>query len=755
MTEEDKNKKIEYQRSTPAKNKDYYFWSKYGEDGAPLFAYAPDLMDFIESAITMEEPGNGRRGYKTRGNRSLRNSDDLVETLEYWEYGLPPKRTSSTGDTSELLPGKAPMRNNSFELYPEGLLANATPTGSVLRNIPFEMSKEEMENYRKSNLKPHVNEKDNTAVEEIDYTKPRSSTKGGTVSSFIGGLDLVNKQIDYSMQYLMKGVERVFCGNDRRAKEIEREMENIADEYSNLPIAEGMAQVSSIGANIATVALPSLISGLFGGPKVAAVVGTGMSAFDVVASGAQADMEVQSYENSTGVEVGPGSRAAYVVSVMATNLLLDAFSGSKVFKAFAPKVIGDIGTKIQRGIFTNPVAQKEFNAMTSQVLRNERKNILKNMRKEAAKSFVEGGVLSGALEAERSIYTHEAPELSRIVDEAVTGAVWNATQGTMLSGITGYNMHKQRMKRDNVYYASDNPSSPDGLSISEITDVSVYKDPVTGKEMVEGRVVSPDDRGGTTVRVPAENIAQGSYRSAHADGATQHKGDHWDIPQEKMDAYNDKWERAKELMDENPDEAYAMQNEVAQGIAADMGLPINVYAHLEDLPDDVLRSGNPGDAYAVTVNNETPMLILDNCKDLSAKNLKSVIVHEMVGHKGVPQTYDKQSDYDRDVADAYYNVVINEEELDPRLDAAIKGGWYRPEHEKFNRWQRVAEEKSALMSETRDYALRNHIPKGYEKMYRMLRRGENMLRNSTVNELRKDYYRGGNPMPTLYELEQE
>lgn len=492
-----------------------------------------------------------------------------------------------------------------------------------------------------------------------------------------------------------------------------------------------------------------------GGPAVAATVGTGMTAMDVASSGAQADMEVRAYESATGKKVDRGKRDAYITSVMATNLIFDVMAGAKAFKGIAPEVMGRVGANIQKGIFNNPVAQQEFNAMTRQVMKNERKHQMNDMKMEAGKSFVEGGVVSGALEAERGIYTGEAPELSRIVDAALSGAVWNMAQGTLASGVSGKNVHNSRMKRDELYYVSDKAASPDGLPISEIRDLRPLPNPDGGTPMVEGKIVSPGSNQGTTVRVPADNIVQGSYRRADADGATHPTDDHWDIPEERMNEYNAEWERARKLMEENPQEAYAKQNEVVQKIAADMGLSVQVYAHVDDLPEAVLRSGNPGQAYGVTVNNNTPMIILDNCKDLSANNIKSVITHEMVGHKGVRETYDSQEGYDRDISDAYYNMVIEDPNPDKRLVNAVKGGWYMPESDNYNKWLRVAEEKSALMAEKREYVNPQHIPNGMEKMYHMLQRGEKALKNTTVNEMRKDYYRGGNPMPSLYEIEGE
>lgn len=728
--------KLEDAKRQPASLTVNYIY-RYPADDRPLYFDTKSIEDLLQvNTRPSIEPQHAV--YKFRDYSAVKDTEQIRQMVV-------DERVNS-----EFVDGPLPIKLFSSVASEDDAPVKISPDNPIIK-----AAKENRYEPQGIKIGPFIHPSDNTYVHRIDKSRVKERTGPNTVSSFIGGLILAGDQIDYSFKYLIKSVERLLTPSSSRRRSIDRELDKIAQEYAELPTATGMARVSSIGANIVGVGLPTVISGALGGPAAATFVGAGLTSLDVASVGAQADMEVRAYEAATGEDVSEKSRAAYVTSVMATNLILDVMVGSKAFKGVAPEVMGGIGSKIQHEIYTNPVAQKEFNAMTTQVVKNERKHIVKDVQKEAGKSFVEGGVMSGALEAERSIYTHEAPELSRIVDEAVTGAVWNMAQGVFAAGVQGVGQHRQRKNKDNLYYVSNDPSSADGLEISEIRNPRVVDDPDAGGTMVEGEIVSQGKYQGQTVRVPADNVVQGSYRRADADGATQPTDDHWDIPQERMAEYNNEWERAKSMMEENPDEAYALQNKVVQSIAADMGLPINVYAHLDDLPDAVLRSGNPGKAYAVTVNNDTPMIILDNCKDLSANNLKSIIAHEMVGHKGVRGTYDSQADYDSDIADAYYNIVVNDANIDKRLEAALKGGWFMPEHDNYNKWLHVAEEKSALMAETRDYVNPMHIPKGYEKMYRMLRRGEESLKNSTVNELRKSYYQGGNPMPSLYELEQE
>ncbi|MBR4070527.1 MAG: hypothetical protein IKK16_04940, partial [Bacteroidaceae bacterium] len=73
------------------------------------------------------------------------------------------------------------------------------------------------------------------------------------------------------------------------------------------------------------------------------------------------------------------------------------------------------------------------------------------------------------------------------------------------------------------------------------------------------------------------------------------------------------------------------------------------------------------------------------------------------------------------------------------------------------------EEQLSLLAELRNKYRTDSDDEAWQRVYDLLRKSENNLRNTTVSELRKlprkvdldDLLRDGKPMPTLYEIEQQ
>lgn len=551
-----------------------------------------------------------------------------------------------------------------------------------------------------------------------------------TVTRLDDGVSTALKQVGLSWKYLYKNMEKMFTKDKGRQQELQNDIDAIGREYDALPQTKGMAQLGAIGTNVVGIALPTVIAGALMSPGAAAAVGGALTALDMANTASQANMEIDSYERSTGNEVSGEDRAAYTTASVATDAIMNVLMGSKVLKNAAPGMSKALSRELKETILKNPVAQQEFNTMTREVLKNELRHAPKEIARNMMKSGVEGGVASGAMEAERSIYTKESPELQRVVTSVLGGFASGAVQGAVNGATAPLQRHQRRMDSDDVYYASDMLDSEEkGMPISEIEPKSVRSD---GKRVyVEGEVSPSTGEEPFVGEFNSRNISMGSYRKAHEQGATTDRSDGWAVDTDRMQAYEQKWSDAATEKGVKGD---LMRNEVVQGIAADMGVPVTVYRSLKEVPKELLKNDVIGTAGAVTVQHDGIYVVLDRCRHLTASNIAALIRHEAVGHYGLRKLYGSDEAY----------------------EAALKevGGPVYDEKADY-------EEEMSLRAERRDLYQGHSEDEAMARVYELLRRSESNLRKSTINELRnsggrrwQDYlYKDGNPMPTMYNIE--
>lgn len=564
------------------------------------------------------------------------------------------------------------------------------------------------------------------------------------------GIATAINQVGLSWKYLLKNVELNFTQDEERQEELRQDINRISEEYASLPEMSGMAQVGSVGMNVVGVALPTIMSGLFMSPVGAAAVGGTLAGIDMAGTAAQANMEMDAYEKSEGVKVSDADRAAYTTASVATDLVMNVLLGSSVIDGASRVVRKGISQELKKSIMKNPVAQQEFNTMTQQVMKNERKawqNGAKEVIKRSAiQSGVEGAATSGALEAEKSIYTHDAPELGRVVNSVLTGFATGMAQGAVAGYSTPQLTHQRRMAEDDIYYVSNMRNRPEGgLPISEI-DISGQKD-IKGKSYVEGEVSNSVSGQTEEGLYKADNVAVGSYREAHKAGATHDNTDKWNITPEKVAEYEKEW--SDSLFAPTEEEYYNQRNEIVQKMAADMGVPVTVYAKVEDLPQTLQHNKTIYESSGITLENDKIIVVLDICDRLDADELVKTMYHESVGHFGMPKLYRSRREFNEEMDRVGSKVYPKDDKKRvPQGD----------EQEKITN-----EEYMAMDAENREEYQNGDPDSKYAEVYDILRRSEATLRNSTINELRHSnviraldnkVLKGGKPMPSLYELEQ-
>ena len=289
------------------------------------------------------------------------------------------------------------------------------------------------------------------------------------------------------------------------------------------------------------------------------------------------------------------------------------------------------------------------------------------------------------------------------------------------------------MKKDDVYYVSRmQEGTKNQLPISEIDIKDV--DDIGKRTYVKGNVM-PSTGGAPKEDVfDARVVSGGSYREAFNQGAVTDKMDGWSIPKERMDEYERMWSKARKATSKK--EADRMRNEVVQGIAADMGVPITVYPSLKEVPKTLKKYGETFVSGAVTADHAGIYVILDRCRNLTAENMASVLRHEAAGHFGLRKLYDSPEAYQADL------MQLGEAAFKKKIDY---------------------EEKISREAENRETYQAGSEDENLNKVYNLLQNSESNLRNSTVNELRNlhrrrelDYmFRDGYPLPSMYHIEQQ
>lgn len=596
-------------------------------------------------------------------------------------------------------------------------------------------------------VRAHVAKNDNIVmqpvIKESSHKRNNTDEERPVVRDIKGGLDVATRQAEITWKNIGKNIQRELTRDEQKRAKLQQEIDSLGREYDNLPQTQGLATVASVATNIVGVALPTVIAGALAGPELAAGVGLGVMGMDYISTLSQANMEIDSYERNTGNKVSDKDRNSYVVALTATDMIMNVLLGGNMLKGVTKSTQREIAKRISQEIFDNPVAQQEFNTMTRRVLQNEQRSRVAGV----ARAGIEGGVTSGVMEGEKSIYTHEAPELNNIVASTISGML----SGSSLSGVSAHfhkkKLHDERMNSDKIYYVSENdPQAHSRLPISEIVINNVSTDK-KGNERVVGEVVSPDVIGGVSRKYDLDNVVGGSYAKAMEEPNISKKYDDLQIPEERVQVYHEQWEFSKEMVNSgqmNSDDIYSLQNEIVQRMAADMGLPIQVYARIDDLPEKYRNEVREKNYAGFTTPEGGTAIILEQCKNMTAHNVEAVLRHENLGHKGLRRLYKDRSKYEKALDRAGYDLLSNED----------KNNYIPSQYYISN-----VEERGALKTENRPYSpigTPNIDEKDYEnytKLYQLLKRSEEKSRNSTTNELRRGGDIGGYPMPTLYDLD--
>ena len=590
---------------------------------------------------------------------------------------------------------------------------------------------------------------DNSAKEIKRVGNTEAQSQPEEVSGWRDGVKSSLDKARLSWDYLGKKIQAQLTPDGEKKEALQQEAEKIASEHESLPSLKGAASISSVAADIVGSALPVAIAGAVASPGVALAVGGGAMLAGMGQTIANANMEMDNYEKQTGEKIPAKNRLAYVTTNVATDVIMDVVFNSSLLKGASKSVTDQVRKDLKGAIFNNSVAQKEFNAMTQQVLKNERENLRKQAVGNITEGAVQGAVGGLSQESSKSFYTQEAPELEKIVNSVVGGAMAGMAMGATSTALQPAFKHNDRMSRDEIDYGSSmKDATKQQIPIQEVRPVEVIPDEKKPLKKPQVEVEHGLEYGGATQRsiIESPNIVSGSYRQAVADGATSTSKDAWDFSNEQLDELGKKWNNAVGLMEDDKEEAYARQNEVIQGIAGQMGVPVRVYASPDDVPDQYKGNEVVNNSSAVTVGNDEIWFILDNCKDLKIDQVVSTIRHESVGHYGMPKNYPTTAEYNKVLTE------IGQQEADGIATMRLKPGTPLENAEEYASRQAEKREYNKLPSSGEGRTLLDEVLSQSEQRLRNTTTGE--LRESFFNTLRSHYDMGDNPMPSLKEIEQ-
>lgn len=708
----------------------------------------PELK--AQESIVVEGPSDGDK--RKPKSKFYGKAVPAITIFKRFEDEPFPEAYGGAESSIELLPEKVPLYGYSRSPYFDFLSRNMWDRNEhqirLLPDVAFKDINEKPDvklEYLsdKKTARPHTAENDNTYV----APKPIGRAENREGSRFMDGVKSAIKESEQAWKYLGKEVQKNITQDPEKRAKLDKEQQQIVDKRNQMPETKGWGKVGEYSTNLATTGLPTVLAGMLGGPGAATVLGGGLMALDAAKSASKANMEMDSYEKATGKKISAEQRATYSAVSVAADAMMNAALGGKLMKKLPETVEKTLKDKLKDAIMRNPIAQSEFNTMTRNVMKQEREKWAQEAIKNTISSAVEGGAASGAMEAAKGIYTEETPELNNIAGAVLGGFLAGAGQGAGASVTRGVNMHQQRMQQDDTFYGSNttHKSGEERLPITEFRPTRIERDANGNITRIEGHTVDATGRSGGTVQLPIENISVGSYDKAHRSGATTDKRDSWDISRQQMEQYRKQWDDAKDMKEKNPEKSYEEQNKVLQSIATEMGVPINVYAKTKDLPPELRNHPEVKKSYAVTVDDNTINVVLDQCEGLSADNLASIIRHEAVGHYGMNKNYETQGKYEQDLNEAGKPLIpIEQQDKIPS-----------PHSKGYAAWLQRLEERASRKAETREYKQPTDEQNQYNKMYEMLRKSEENIRSTTINELRKNNDRRGKPMPTLYEMEEK
>ena len=398
-----------------------------------------------------------------------------------------------------------------------------------------------------------------------------------------------------------------------------KRMEESLKKNDMFPPTQGMAKIGEFGAMLAKESLP--IAAAIAYPPAGVALGAGNVLSSAAQSHAQAQMNVDRYEKTTGEKLTPEQRTNYVAAFSGADLLLGSLMQSRLLGNVTGALKNGLAEKLRKSLLNNKAAQGEMNKLLGRVIDNEKDAILKGMSQDAIWGGLTDGTVSAVQDISSAIYAspEEYPSLAQIMDNAIAASGQGMVSGGLVGGMgrsaVRHMQNRRRKKAGDIYIAED----PDMEHVE-----------VLGIKPEEGlvQVLSPEGKIVESGNIPVESISRSSFAELEKIKEERAKMREerkklWE-PEPPDSENNQRWKRM------TVDEKAA----VAQDMIDKMGLNINVYRSDAEVPNYVKkrRSGSVPLGYFTSEIDDSGVVV---SKIPSYSRLQEVIRHEAIGHRGV------------------------------------------------------------------------------------------------------------------------
>lgn len=228
-----------------------------------------------------------------------------------------------------------------------------------------------------------------------------------------------------------------------------RIMEEARATNNAFPETEGWATAGSFLADVARIGIPVAI----GAASVPAGVTAGAINIgsSVAESHAQAQMELDNYEEEIGHPLSTLQRTAYTAICMGADFLFDTILQSRYLGTLKSGVKRQASKYFKKQLLKNKAAQAEAKQLLKDLSYTDKSGVFLGTIKDAAAGSVSEGFNSVAHDMGQMVYANpeDYPTLNSILQNAAVGMAVGGAGGTVAGGIGRIaNLHKKNIRRD-------------------------------------------------------------------------------------------------------------------------------------------------------------------------------------------------------------------------------------------------------------------------------------------------------------------
>lgn len=411
-------------------------------------------------------------------------------------------------------------------------------------------------------------------------------------------------------------IARQLSETARWGNEGRRIMEEARATENAFPETEGAAVAGEILSDVARMGIPVALGAISAPVGVAAGVASVGSS--VAESHAQAQMELDNYEEETGEPLSAGQRAAYTAISMGADFLFDALLQSRYLGNLSRGVKRRASQYFKDELLKNKEARREATKLMNSLHYTDFARTTLGVVKDAGVGAVSEGANSAIHDVGRMVYVNpeDYPTLSSILQNAAVGMAAGATVGSVAGGL-GRVVNRRRNVALRDRQEIIGTLEYDGFT----TDVVDYDPETRTATVMHPQYEKP-------VKVPDVDIdmmrpiSTGELKQRAREARALHEPD----PLETV------------LRDPAKDQAWREMStrgkyHLTKDLADRMGLDnVYIYEHQSDIPKSIPQEEKEIIS-GFYFHNGVIGIVLDNIS--SYEMLQRVMLHEAVGHRGL------------------------------------------------------------------------------------------------------------------------